>query len=201
MLRTLIILILVASQYFVHAQAALRLMNGQTVYVNVVEQNDSLGFIFYNCYNGKVRKVRYDEVYSLEIKGKPKRMFYIQDSLNNQLSAEEMHFYLLGEKEARYNYRPKGFLWGGIGIGVGSVYLMPALTLSTGYSPILASGAGWGTTLFPVKKIHAQEPEMLNNKYFVSGYKSVAKRKRNRRMFLGVGIGLAAGVLSMIALQ
>lgn len=200
MIRFLVVLALVVLQYGANAQSQIRLLNGKVIESAKVEQNDSLRLVFYTTSKGKLKKLDFEELYSISSEGKKPFVFYKSDTLNNQLTVEEMNFYLLGEQAARRNFKGWPYLLGGVGIGAGSVFVMPAVGLSSGYSPLLASGLGLGVGFMPIKNVKCSKSEMIENANFKEGYRSAAKRRRNRNLFVGIGIGLAAGIATSIAI-
>lgn len=184
------------------AQHSLRLIDGRVVTGIHYQRIDSLERLHLLLPDSSLRRFTYDELYSLESPGAQTAFFYQPDTLPASLSIEQMHYYVLGQQQAREQYHAGAYLVGGVAVGGGLVWLMPALGLSTGYAPLLVGGVGLGAAYLPAPKPGTQlEADWLAQPSFVDGYRSAARKRRNQRLFLGMGIGLSASMAIVILTQ
>jgi hypothetical protein len=168
------------------------LLSGKQIVSAKIVASDSLGRIYYVTEKGKTRDVSYDEAYSLRIADAANRIFYHPDTIRGEeLDPAQMFDYIRGEHEA-LKQSSVGKFWTGIGIGAGSVVLMPLIGLPTYTSPIIAGGTGIFVSRM---QKDATLPEGFNNtnNYFKEGYNYGVQKKRSRSLLIGVGVGLVAG--------
>lgn len=198
---SLLVLILALAIAATAQTDTLQLLNGKQLATRI-HLNDSLEQAFYRNAKGKLHKLDYDEIFAYRDSSGAYRVFYSPDSLSdNPLSVQQMSYYVLGEQHALATRLPRKYFLGGFVTGAGSVFLMPALGLPAYSSPIAAIGAGVGVTQIPSKTTHGAQQNLLENQNYQQGFRVATERRRNRSIWLGIGLGLTTGLIATLSLQ
>lgn len=182
-------------------QHELRLLNGKVKSTKKIEIDNTLKQIFYRTEKGRLKTLDFDEVYSLAYSDSVTQYFYAPKTDTDELTLAQMNDFLTGSSDALQQKKPWGYFAGGVGFGVGSVFLMPALGLPTMSSPVLTVVAGAGATKIPLKTKNITNTELLANPNYMKGYQEAAKKRRNKYTFLGLGIGLTASLLLNLSVR
>ena len=122
---------------------------------------------------------------------------YVYDSAGeNDLTAEEMRYYIKGEQDAQKGFKPRGAFWTNMGIGLLSgatgSFLCPI--------PPFAFTALSGLTKVKIKHSTVSNLECLKHDTYIMGYEHIARGKRKTKSLLGGGIGLVGGIGASIIL-
>ena len=167
MRRYLILFIVVQFVNISCAQDKVLLLSGEQKN-NIKIDSMSMEYLYYSNLKGKSKQV--DMVYSIT-RNQNDSIIYKQDStLAYDLNAEQMNFFLKGEMDAIANYSSKGNALGSIIIGG----LSGAMSFWGIPIPVVYS-LGINTINPSMKNANK---DLLDNEYYVNGYKGKAKSKR-----------------------
>ncbi len=121
----------------------------------------------------------------------------MQDTLGNELSVEEMRYYIAGQQDARKAIKGRGGFWCNMlvsaGAGVTGSFLTPVV-------PFAVAGL-LGLPHVKVKDGTASNPEYLKQDAYLMGYEHEGKRKRKLKAIIGGGIGLIIGLGTSVILK
>jgi hypothetical protein len=122
-------------------------------------------------------------------------VWYFQDMmLGNDMSVEEMRWFIKGQQDARTGYKSPWATWGGFALGAGLVVGMDLEVNSLLIPPIWA-----GISALPrvsVTRGSISDPLMEGNEIYAYGYASVGRTKRVLRGLAGSFVGVAMGLLT-----
>lgn len=188
---TITLLVCFVTDSFAQANAdTLLLVNGDVIITSV--KDTSKGEVTYA--NPKAGKkdltIENDRIFSIK-NTKGETVYYKFDSLlGNDITVDEMRYYIKGEQDAQKNYKARGYFWGNIVVG--------AAAGATGHflSPVapFAFTAITGLPAVHIDHSTVSNLEYLKHDTYVMGYERMARGKRRLKSMLGGGIGLAAGL-------
>jgi len=183
------------------------LLSGDTVSFLIKEDNEWLVNGVKKKKNGKEQIKNYpiEDVFSFKAVNKDLKYFYEhKPSKGTFLSVKEMEQYVLGQKEAIYNYKSHKYLYGSIFFGM-FVSLVDTYSFGIKDSTVgfFKGKAGWPTLATPffsgflVKKNNIrlidrnswEEEDVLKESYR-QGYNSIRNTKDSKSVFLGSTIGV-----------
>ena len=178
------------------AQDHILLMNGETIDGKVIGQSTLEVRYIATRKNGQLRERAEptEEVFSVTDSLGVERIWYFYDTVfGNDLTLEQMRWFIKGEQDARNGYKP---MWPmieafavGAGLTIGLNWEMNALFVP----PITAAVMALPRVYITNGSI--TDPAMEGNEYYATGYARVAKSNRVVRSlfagFVGVGVGLA----------
>jgi hypothetical protein len=176
------------------------LMSGKTV-VGVVKDSTEaqLKILVPRKGNFKADFIDLDLVYSVKYKTGVETVFYKQDTLfGNYYTAQEVRYFLQGERDARRSYRcpvwSAGAFVAGFGGGITGGYVLTFLT------PFVYSGT---TTFFRVKikPGTVTNPDYLKYDTYLLGYEKEARKHRIFRSLMWGGIGMATGIATSLLIK
>jgi len=171
------------------------LMNGQIIEARVLGQStfevryEELGR------NGK-RKERAEpteSVFSVTDSLGKERIWYFQDTVfGNELSVQEMRWFIKGEQDARIGYKPRIATWGGFLLGAGASIALN-LEVNALFLPPVYAGA------MALPRVHVTrgsltDPYLEGEPNYAYGYAKVGRTKRVLRSLLSTAAGIAVGV-------
>jgi len=166
------------------------MLNGNSIITSIIESNDSLTRFANPKKPNKSLVVENDRIFAIKNPSGEKLMYYYDSVKGNDLTIEEMRYYILGEQDAQKGYKPRGALIGGILIGAASgitgSFLAPI--------PPFAYTALLGIPKIKIKKKTVSNPELLKQQTYLMGYERVARKKRNIQSLIGGGAGLVVGM-------
>ncbi len=189
----------------VHAQTAqpldtVYLMSGKTVTGIVKDSADErLKILIPRKGNFKADFIDLDLVYSVKYTTGTESVFYKQDTLfGNYYSAQEVKFFLQGERDARKSYRCPMWTTGAFVAGFAGGYTENFFL--TFLPPFLYAGA---TTLFRIKirPGTVSNPDYLKYDTYLLGYEKQARQHRIFRSLLVGGIGMVSGFITSSVIQ
>ena len=165
-------------------------MNGNIVAANVLDT--LLGAVTFKDPADSTKKVHADDqaVFAVKYTNGFTKYYYRQDtSIGNWYTREEMRYFMIGERDARNNYKaPRAFVGGMItGIGGGLTGVL--------YGPLIP-GAYLGLnelTKIRIKQKWVSGPYLLSEDAYILGFQREAFAKRRIAVLKGSGIGLAIG--------
>ena len=194
--QVLLILFVLVCGHPLLAQDRILLMNGETVEGKVLGQSTLEVRYLQTRKNGTVRERAEptEEVFSVTDSLGRERIWYFYDSVfGNDLTVEQMRWFLKGEQDARKGYKPiwpmVGAFATGAGLVIGLNWEMNGL-----FVPPITAG------IMAMPRVHVtpgsiSDPLMEGDEYYATGYARVGRTKRVIRTlvsaFAGVAVGLA----------
>jgi len=194
--HVLLILFVVVFGHPLVAQDRILLMNGETVEGKVLGQSTLEVRYLQTRKNGTVRERAEptEEVFSVTDSLGRERIWYFYDTVfGNDLTVEQMRWFLKGEQDARKGYKPiwpmVGAFATGAGLVIGLNWEMNGL-----FVPPITAG------IMAMPRVHVtpgsiSDPLMEGDEYYATGYARVGRTKRVIRTlvsaFAGVAVGLA----------
>lgn len=179
-----------------NSQDRILLMNGETIEAKVIGQSTLEVRYLTTRKNGdlKERAEPTEEVFSVTDSLGRERIWYFYDTVfGNDLTIEQMRWFLKGEQDARKGYKPiwpmVGSFATGAGLVIGLNWEMNGL-----FVPPITAG------IMAAPRVHVTrgsitDPLMEGDPYYATGYARVGRSKRVIRCliasFIGVGVGLA----------
>lgn len=183
----------------VHSQTAqpldtVYLMSGKTL-TGIVKDStdDKLKILIPKKGNFKADFIDLDLVFSVRYNNGSESVFYKQDTLfGNYYSAQEIKYFLQGERDARMNYHCPMWTTGAFIAGFAGGYTKSYLTF---IPPFLYAGT---TTFFRIKirPGAVSNPDYLKYDTYLLGYEKQARQHRVFRTLLFGGIGMVAGFVT-----
>ncbi|MDQ3110853.1 MAG: hypothetical protein M3R17_13250 [Bacteroidota bacterium] len=169
------------------------LMSGRTVTGVVKDSSDEqLKILVLKKGNFKADFIDIDLVYSVKYKNGVETVFYRQDTLfGNYYTAQEVRYFLQGERDAIRSYRCPVWSAGAFAFGfAGGLY--------GGFvAPFLTPFAYAGTTTFfriKIKPGTVSNPSYLKYDTYLLGYEKEARKRRIFRALIWGGIGMIGGL-------
>lgn len=195
-LRALLFLLAIGAMCALPAQDRILMMNGEIHEGKVLGQSTLEVRYLQTTKRGKVkeRAEPTEEVFSVIDSLGHERIWYFHDSVfGNDLTVEQMRWFLAGERDARHGYKPTWPMVGAFATGAGLVIGLNWEMNGLFVPPLVA-----GAMAFP--RVHVtpgsiSDPVMEGDEYYATGYARVARSKRVVRTlvsaFAGVAVGLA----------
>jgi hypothetical protein len=216
---TLIIILFASNGY---SQDTLNLLDGQRIAAIKIYNDTSNALLNYdiirnqpygfqitwnNCQieyyilTKKVIKQKYIdklEIYSIDYADKTHLMIYQQDSaIGYPLNVKNMENYMMGEREARKNYKAPWVTLGGVLIGGIAADYIGFWSLTT----MVVYGTGMALFDPKLKTSENTSPDLKTDRYFIKGYKDHATRKKVKNALLGTAVGIAALAITSIIIN
>ena len=199
MRASLILLALWSLAFGVHGQSLkldrILLMNGQAIDASVVGQSTlEVRYLIATGRGLRERTEPTENVFSVTDTLGRERIWYFHDTVfGNDLSVQEMRWFIKGEQDARNGYKPIWPMVGGFVTGAGLTIALD-LEMNSMLIPPLFSAV----MILPrvhVTKGSITDPLMEGDEHYAYGYAKVGRTKRVVRSllstFAGVGVGLA----------
>jgi hypothetical protein len=169
------------------------LMSGRTV-AGVVKDStdDQLKILIPKKGNFKADFIDLDLVYSVKYKTGVESIFYKQDTLfGNYYTAQEVRYFLQGERDAVRSYRCP--VWSGGAFAAGFAGAMYGGYIFTFFTPFAYAGT---TTFFriKIKPGTVSNPDYLKYDTYLLGYEKEARKRRIFRALIWGGIGMVGGI-------
>ncbi len=186
-----VFLVLISEQLFSQTLTdTILMLNGSRIVTSVVESNGLVTRCIHPKKTKKTFLIENDRIFSIK-NATEEKVIYVYDSINgNDLTLEEMRYYIMGEQDAEKGYKPRGALIGGVLIGAASgitgSFLAPVPPFV--YTALLA------IPKIKIKKRTVSDPELLKQETYLMGYERVARKKRNLQSLIGGGAGLVVGL-------
>lgn len=131
-----------------------------------------------------------DDVYSIRNSKGESIIYHYDSAAGNDLTVEEMKYYIKGEQDAQKKFKPRGAFWTNMVVGAASgvtgSFLCPL--------PPFAFTSLCGLPKVKIKHSTVSNLEYLKHDTYIMGYEKVARGKRKTKSLLGGGIGLVAGL-------
>ncbi len=194
MRRLLLILILFAG-HGLSAQDRILLMNGQEIQGRVLGQS-TLEIRFLLDVKGK-RKEEVEPTESVfsvtDSTGKETVWYFHDPSFGNDLTVDQMRWYINGEQDARAGYRPTLPKLGGFLLGAGLVIGLDLEVNSLLIPPAYAGLMAWPRV--HVTPGSVRNPLMEGDEHYAMGYSVVGRPKRVVHSLWSTAAGVAVGLL------
>lgn len=170
------------------------LMNGQTIETRVLGQS-SLEIRYQESKKDRLieRAEPTESVFSVIDSLGRERIWYFQDTaFGNDLTVNEMRFFIKGQQDARAGYKPTWPMVGGFAVGAG---LVIGLDLEVMAIPIPLGYAG----LMALPRVHVTrgsitDPLMEGDDNYAWGYARAGRGKRVIKCLLSSAAGVAVGL-------
>lgn len=176
------------------AQDRINLMNGKVIEGRVLGQS-SLEIRYQERRGHRLleRAEPTEDVFSVsDSLGREKIWYFMDTVFGNDLSIQQMRWYMNGERDARKGYRPWGPMIGGFLLGAGTVMALDLEVNSLIIPPAYAGIMAWPRV--HVTRGSISDPGMEGDPHYAMGYAAVGRPKRVIRSLiasaLGVGVGL-----------
>lgn len=172
-------------------------MNGREEFTTILDTNSS-NIQFLRPELKKDREVSIDKyrIFSITYESGQEVIFYQRDSANgDELSVEEMRYFVYGERDALKGFRSPGAFWGGLATGLAGGFAAPAIGLGI-LAPVVPGlyTAGNASRYITVRKKNVSNEAYLSNDNFLAGYERTARSIRVQNSLIGGGIGIVAGI-------
>jgi hypothetical protein len=171
------------------------LMNGQIIETRVLGQSTlEVRYLeFGRKGRSKERSEPTENVFSVTDSLGRERIWYFQDTVfGNELSVQEMRWFIKGEQDARNGYRPRIATWGGFLVGAGASIALN-LEVNALFLPPLY-GAAMILPRVHVTKGSLTDPYLEGEPNYAWGYAKVGRSKRVVRSIVSTAAGIAVGV-------
>lgn len=188
------LLFIVLSGPTANAQDHILLMNGQVINAQVVGQS-TLEVRYLAKRKGSLleRREPTENVFSVTDSLGRERIWYFHDTIfGNDLTVDQMRWFIKGEQDARAGYKPFWPMVGGFVAGAGLTIGLDLEVLSLAVPPLYA-----GAMALPrvhVTRGSITDPLMEGDPYYATGYATVGRSKRVLRTLLSTAVGTAVGL-------
>ncbi len=170
------------------------LMNGQELDVNVIGQ--STLEVRYMVATGRGLKERSEpttSVFSVTDTLGRERIWYFQDSLfGNDLTVEQMRWFIKGEQDARNGYKPFWPVLGGFVLGAGLTIGLDLEVNSLAVPPVYAGIMALPRVFITPGSI--RDEHMVGNEFYAYGYSKVGRSRRVTRSLMSTAAGVIVGL-------
>ena len=171
------------------------LMNGQTIDANVVGQSTlEVRYLMATGRGLRERSEPTENVFSVTDTLGREKIWYFHDTVfGNDLTVQQMRWFIKGEQDARKGYRPIWPMVAGFATGAGLVIGLDLEMNSMLIPPLFA--AAMVLPRVHVTRGSITDPLMEGDEHYAYGYAKVGRTKRVVRTlastFAGVAVGLA----------
>lgn len=171
------------------------LMNGQIIETRVLGQSTlEVRYLEFGK-NGRSKETSEptEHVFSVTDSLGKERVWYFQDTVfGNDMSIQEMRYFIKGEQDARSGYKPRWAVIGGFVVGAGTTIALN-LEVNSLFLPPLYAGA----MILPrvhVTRGSISDPYMEGEENYAYGYAKVGRSKRVVRSLVSTALGIVVGV-------
>lgn len=172
------------------------LINGTRIITTITDTTNGLTTYVNPKKTKKSKTIDSDQIFSVTNK-EGERLVYMQDTVGNELTIEEMRYYIAGQQDARKVFKGRGGFWANMalsaGAGVTGSFLTPIV-------PFAVAGL-LGLPHVKIKEGSVSDPENRNHDAYLMGYEHEGKRKRKVKALIGGGIGLFIGLGTSVILK
>ncbi len=196
-LRSLLLLsILLVAQLTATAQAQDRilLMNGQVIQGKVLGQSTlEIRYLMDSRRGLRERAEPTESVFSVTDTLGRERIWYFYDTVfGNDMTEQQMRWFINGEQDARKGYKPIWPMVGGFVAGAGLTMALDLEVNSLLIPPLFA--ASMALPRVHVTKGSITDPLMDGDEFYAYGYAKVGRTKRVMRTLLSSAVGVAVGL-------
>ncbi len=196
-LRSLLLLsLLLVAQLTANAQSQDRilLMNGQVIQGKVLGQSTlEIRYLMDSRRGLRERAEPTESVFSVTDTLGRERIWYFYDTVfGNDMTEQQMRWFIKGEQDARKGYKPIWPMVGGFVAGAGLTIALDLEVNSLLIPPLFA--ASMALPRVHVTKGSITDPLMDGDEYYAYGYAKVGRTKRVLRTLLSSAVGVAVGL-------
>jgi hypothetical protein len=119
--------------------------------------------------------------------------YFYDPAFGNDLTVDQMRWYIKGEQDARIGYKPRAAVWGGFLLGAGLVIALDLEVNSLLIPPAYAGLMAWPRV--HVTPGSVRDPLMEGDNYYATGYSAVGRPKRVVRSLMSTTAGIIVGLL------
>lgn len=188
---TLCILFLLVQVGFAQKKPAdsLFLMNGRIVVSPVIDTLFGAATFVDPEDSTKRSHIENDQLFAIKYHNGDVFYYYVQDTISNWFSRDEMWMFMVGERDARKGFKPMGSMLGAMGCGIAA-----GITGSF-YGPVLpvAYTACVGLPKVRIRHSTVSDVRYLDSDAYILGYEREARAKRRIYALIGTGVGLLLG--------
>ncbi len=195
MRSTILLILFIAAALHGFAQDRILLMNGQALEGKVIGQS-TLEIRYLEEHKRKGLRERAEpteNVFSVTDSLGRERIWYFHDTIfGNDLTVNQMRWFIKGEQDARTGYKPIWPMVGGFVAGAGLTMGLDLEVLALTLPPIYA-----GTMALPrvhVTRGSITDPLMEGDPYYATGYARVGRSKRVVRTLISTAVGVVVGL-------
>jgi len=178
-------------------QDTLTFLNGKVI-TGTVTNTDSL-YITYkpnSKWFKKAKTVSSESIFDIKHQdGSIDTIYYLSPELEQFLSVDEMHLYILGEQDAAAYYQPKLTAILGVAFGAGMGYLLRDGFYVAGVPLVYTIGAG--ISKIKIKNVNMRPTSVLSTIAYQEGFIRKARAKKAfialGSSFIGTGLGIIIG--------
>jgi hypothetical protein len=206
--KTLLILSfsLLAVQFLFAQNDTIMLMKGKRIIANkakilIKPKGDTV--ITYYDLEGEMWQVKINKVFALTTSGKETVFYKPETDDPEELSVEQMRWFLRGKADFRdWRFSP-GIFAGGFLSGAAGALIPPVGT--DGFSNSASIRIGFaipigylifaGNSTLSIEQLKVQYPELTDNQFYLMGVQEAIRQHRMRDSFFGVAIGTIIGIM------
>ncbi len=177
------------------AQDKINLMNGQVLEGKVVGQSTlEIRYLAPKKSRMVERSEPTSGVFSVTDSAGHEKVWYFMDTLfGNDYTVPQMRWFIKGERDARYGYRPWGPMLGGFALGAGLTMALDLEVNSLIIPPVYAGFMAWPRVY--VTRGSITDPNMEGDPIYATGYSAVGRPKRVVKSLLSTAVGVAVGLV------
>lgn len=194
-MRTALLLLLLLILRPALGQDRILLMNGQEIRGRVLGQS-SLEIRYLETHKNSLlkRAEPTESVFSVTDSAGVEKVWYFHDpEFGNDLTVDQMRWYIKGEQDARIGYKPIVPVLGGFLTGAGLVLALDLEVNSLLIPPVYAGLMSWPRV--NVTRGSIRDPLMEGDPSYAMGYAAVGRPKRVVKSLLSTTAGIAVGLL------
>lgn len=176
------------------AQDRILLMNGQVIQAKVLGQSTlEIRYLGDTRKGLRERAEPTESVFSVTDTLGRERIWYFYDTVfGNDMSVQQMRWFINGEQDARKGYKPLWTMVGGFVAGAGLTMAFDLEVNSLLIPPLFA--ASMVLPRVHVTKGSITDPLMDGDEYYAYGYAKVGRTKRVMRTLLSSAVGVVVGI-------
>lgn len=193
-LLLLSILFLAQLTALAQAQDRILLMNGQIIQGKVLGQSTlEIRYLMDSRRGLRERAEPTESVFSVTDTLGRERVWYFYDTVfGNDMTEQQMRWFIKGEQDARKGYKPFWPMVGGFVAGAGLTIALDLEVNSLLIPPLFA--ASMTLPRVHVTRGSITDPLMDGDEFYAYGYAKVGRTKRVLRTLLSSAVGIAAGI-------
>jgi hypothetical protein len=172
-------------------QGSLNLLNGKQIKIDSVKTIGTK-FAYIKPNSQKVKLINRDDVFSIRYPQGNEEFVFVPDTASGDINLDQMKFYIKGEQDARKYYHAPTATVVGVFVGAGSGYFAY-------YGIIVPAVSGVFTGLHqPHNYKHlVSDTTLTNNAFYISGYRSIARRKKVNNALISGYISLTTSLFTL----
>lgn len=176
------------------AQDRILLMNGQVIQGKVLGQSTlEIRYLMDSRRGLRERAEPTESVFSVTDTLGRERVWYFYDTVfGNDMTEQQMRWFIKGEQDARKGYKPFWPMVGGFVAGAGLTIALDLEVNSLLIPPLFA--ASMALPRVHVTRGSITDPLMDGDEFYAYGYAKVGRTKRVLRTLLSSAVGIAAGI-------